>query len=180
MKLTSHQQTVAAHSLSHALCIAVAGSGKTTTLAQLIQQLLENGCDPRRLMVMMFNKSAQLDFSKKMRQVADVQHRLPEVRTYHATGLRLLRTLESWNIREPYNKQPLSDKVIELKIKELLQRLAPESIRDRLRSDAARYIEAAVTFIDGVKCNLMTAEEWFKQSGLPKEYRFFSKLVQSI
>ena len=64
MKLTPHQQTVANHDQDHALCIAVAGSGKTSTLAQLVSNLLQKGADPRRLMVMMFNKAAQIDFSK--------------------------------------------------------------------------------------------------------------------
>ena len=180
MNLTSHQQTVAAHNASHALCIAVAGSGKTSTLAHLINHLLNTSAPARRVMVMMFNKSAQLDFSKKLKQVAHEHPVLPEVRTYHSTGLRLLRTLESWHVREPYNKQPLSDKVIELKIKELLQLNAPGSIKEQLRSDAARYIESAITFIDGVKSNLTTAEAWFGSAGLPDEYRFFITVFQQF
>ena len=180
MKLTRYQQTVAAHNDSHALCIAVAGSGKTSTLAHLISQLLSTSVNPRRTMVMMFNKSAQLDFNKKLRQVVGGQARLPEVRTYHSTGLRLLRTLESWNARIPYNKQPLGDKVIELKIKELLQLNASDSIKERIRTDTARYIESTVTFIDAVKSNLTTAEAWFGQSSLPDEYRFFIDIFQQF
>ncbi len=129
---------------------------------------------------MMFNKSAQLDFSKKLKQVASRHIQLPEVRTYHSTGLRLLRTLEGWHLREPYNKKPLSDKMIELKIRELLQLNAPESIRERLRSDAARYIESAITFIDGVKSNLTTADAWFSQSGMPDEHRFFIQIFKQF
>ena len=179
MKLTSNQQTVADHDSSHALCIAVAGSGKTFTLAHLINSLLNKGVDARRIMVMMFNKSAQLDFSKKLKQTS--QHpRLPEVRTYHSTGLRLLRTLESWHARVPYNKQPLSDKMIELKIRERILALAPGSIKERMRSDAARYIEAATGFIEAVKSNLTTPEDGFEHSGLPSEYRFFIQIFHDF
>lgn len=93
MKLTPHQQAVADHDKDHALCIAVAGSGKTSTLAQLVSNLLHKGADPRRLMVMMFNKAAQIDFSKKLRTLAsdpladlpENLRQLPEIRTYHAT-----------------------------------------------------------------------------------------------
>ncbi|OED45627.1 hypothetical protein ACH42_04925 [Endozoicomonas sp. (ex Bugula neritina AB1)] len=180
MNLTHYQKTVAAHNHSHALCIAVAGSGKTSTLAHLINQLLNSSADARRMMVMMFNKSAQLDFTKKVRQVASEHPQLPEVRTYHSTGLRLLRTLEGWHLREPYNKSPLSDKVIELKIKELLQRNAPESMRERLRSDTARYIESSITFIDGIKSNLTTANDWFEETNLPEEYRFYVNIFQQF
>ena len=180
MNLTSNQQTVAVHNTSHGLCIAVAGSGKTSTLAHLINHLLNTSAPVKRVMVMMFNKSAQMDFSKKLKQVAIEHPVLPEVRTYHSTGLRLLRTLEGWHAREPYNKQPLSDKMIELKIKELLQRNAPESIKERLRSDAARYIESAITFIEGVKSNLTTADAWLGEAGLPDEYRFFIAIFQQF
>ena len=180
MKLTSNQQLVANHDSAHALCIAVAGSGKTSTLAHLINNLLDKGVDARRMMVMMFNKSAQLDFTKKLRQTGQHQERLPEVRTYHSTGLRLLRTLEGWHARIPYNKQPLSDKVIELKVRELILAHAPGSIKERMRSDAARYIEAATGFIEAVKSNLTTPESWFEHSGLPPEYRFFKQIFHDF
>ena len=180
MKLTSNQTAVANHDSSHALCIAVAGSGKTSTLAHLINNLLNKGVDARRMMVMMFNKSAQLDFKKKLKQTGQHHHRLPEVRTYHSTGLRLLRTLESWHARIAYNKQPLSEKIIELKVRERILAHAPGSIKERMRSDAARYIEVATGFIEAVKSNLTTPEAWFEHSGLPPEYRFFIQIFHDF
>ncbi len=180
MELTSYQQTVASHNNSHALCIAVAGSGKTTTLSHLVQSLLINSADPRRVMVMMFNKSAQLDFNKKLKKTCRNHPLLPKVRTYHSTGLRLLRTLESWNIRAPYNKKPLSDKEVELKIRGLILALAPESVKDKMRSDAARYIEAVVSFIDNTKSNLITPEQMFEQTVLPDEYHFFIRVFEQF
>ncbi|MBO9496642.1 ATP-dependent helicase [Thalassotalea sp. G20_0] len=188
MKLTPHQQAVADHDKDHALCIAVAGSGKTSTLAQLVSNLLHKGADPRRLMVMMFNKAAQIDFSKKLRTLAsgpladlpENQRQLPEIRTYHATGLKLLRTLEGWQIRTPYNKQPLSEKVVELQVRTLILKLAPETIKDRMRSDAARLIEAAISFIESVKAHLTSPELWFEQSGYTDDYRFFIKLFHQF
>ncbi|WP_257263571.1 ATP-dependent helicase [Endozoicomonas sp. ONNA2] len=187
MKLTPHQQAVADHDQDHALCIAVAGSGKTSTLAQLVSNLLYKGADPRRLMVMMFNKAAQIDFAKKLRNLASgpladlpENQQLPEIRTYHATGLKLLRTLEGWQIRAPYNKQPLSEKVVELQVRTLILKLAPETIKDRLRSDASRLIEAAISFIESVKAHLTSPEQWFEQSGYTGDYRFFIKLFHQF
>ena len=180
MKLTSNQQAVANHDSSHALCIAVAGSGKTSTLTHLINNLLDKGVDARRIMVMMFNKAAQLDFSGKLKQTGQHHERLPQVRTYHSTGLRLLRTMEGWNARIPYNKQPLSEKVIELKVRERIMAHAPGSIKERMRSDAPRYIEAATGFIEAVKSNLTTPEAWFEHSGLPPEYRFFAQIFHDF
>lgn len=176
MNLTSYQATVAQHDSSHALCVAVAGSGKTSTLSHLVNNLLAKNTDARRMMVMMFNKSAQVDFSGKLKKLCQHHPQIPEVRTYHSTGLRLLRTLEGWNARDPYNKKPLSDKVIELKLREFILATASAPIKERMRSDAARYIEAAVNFIDAAKSNLMTPENWYEKSGLPPEYRFFIKI----
>ncbi|USE34247.1 ATP-dependent helicase [Endozoicomonas sp. SCSIO W0465] len=188
MKLTPHQQAVANHDKDHALCIAVAGSGKTSTLAQLVSNLLHKGANPRRLMVMMFNKAAQIDFGKKLRTLASAQlagflenqRQLPEIRTYHATGLKLLRTLEGWQIRTPYNKQPLSEKVIELQVRALILKLAPETVKDRMRSDAPRLIEAAISFIESVKAHLTSPGQWFEQSGYTDDYRFFIKLFDQF
>lgn len=178
MKLTPHQQAVADHHKDHALCIAVAGSGKTTTLAQLVSNLLDRGVEPRRLMVMMFNKAAQIDFTRKLSNTTHPV--LPEIRTYHATGLKLLRTLESWQVREPYNKRPLSEKAVELQVRTLILQLAPEAIKDRMRADAARLIENAIGFIESVKAHLTTPQQWFGQSGLSDEHRYLLKLFQQF
>ncbi len=178
MKLTPQQQAVADHHEGHALCIAVAGSGKTTTLAQLVNNLLDRGVEPRRLMVMMFNKAAQIDFTRKLSSTAHPV--LPEIRTYHATGLKLLRTLESWQVREPYNKRPLSEKMVELQVRALILQLAPEAIKDRMRSDAARLIEHAIGFIESVKAHLVSPAQWFEQSGQSDEHRYLLKLFHQF
>ena len=184
MELTPHQQTVASHQNGHALCIAVAGSGKTTTLAHLIKNLLASGADARRIMVMMFNKSAQLDFSDKLhrlvRQSLPVEIPLPEVRTYHSTGLRLLKSLESWGLRTPFERQPMGDKETELLIRDLIFQFAPGSMKDRLKSDTAKYIESVIQFIDSVKAFLTTPEQYFKENNYPDEFRFFQPIFYAF
>ena len=185
MKLTPHQQAVADHSDGHALCIAVAGSGKTSTLVRLVCNLLRKDVNPRRLMVMMFNKAAQIDFTEKLRTVAHAElnsssGQLPQIRTYHATGLKLLRTLESWRVREPYHKQPLSDKVIELQVRTLILQLATEPIIERVRQDAARLIEMSTSFIELVKSHLTTPEEWFCEAAYTNDYGFLIELFHQF
>ena len=98
MELTCHQQSLVNHSGEHALCVAVPGSGKTTTLVYRVQKLLTSGVPAQRIMVMMFNKAAQQDFTRKLQQLCPEQVPLPEVRTYHSTGLRLLKSLEKMGI----------------------------------------------------------------------------------
>ncbi|MET4694770.1 ATP-dependent helicase [Endozoicomonas lisbonensis] len=184
MELTPHQHTVASHQNGHALCIAVAGSGKTTTLAHLIKNLLTSGADARRMMVMMFNKSAQLDFSDKLdrlvRQSLPAETLSPEVRTYHSTGLRLLKSLENWGLRTPCERQPMGDKETELLIKDLIFQFAPGSMKDRLKSDTAKYIESAIQFIDSVKAFLTTPEQYFRDNDYPDEFRFYQQVFYAF
>lgn len=172
MELTHHQRMVAQHTEGHALCIAVAGSGKTSTLACLIQNLLHQGANPVRMMVMMFNKSAQRDFTQKLHRL-EAHNPVPEVRTYHATGLRLLKNLERWGLRSPYDHHPLSEKETELKVKELIEKLCPDTLKDRVKSDPAKYIEAVISFIDSVKSHLSSPEVIFERQGFPDSFRFF-------
>ncbi len=42
------------------------GRVKTTTLAMFIKQRLRTGANPKRMLVIMYNKSAQLDFTAKL------------------------------------------------------------------------------------------------------------------
>ncbi|WP_062269747.1 ATP-dependent helicase [Endozoicomonas arenosclerae] len=180
MELTGPQRRVTQHANGHALCIAVAGSGKTTTLAFLINELLGQGIAARRIMVMMFNKSAQLDFTGKLRKLCKHYPVLPEVRTYHSTGLRLLKSLEEWGLRPVYDHRPLSEKEIELKVRELLLAMAPDMLQDRIKSDSARYIEAANGFIDNVKASLSTPAEVLEASDYPDYFEFLVPLFEAF
>lgn len=177
MQLTSNQQQLTRHQNGHALCIAVAGSGKTSTLAHLTRNLLAAGSDCRRMMVMMFNKSAQLDFTAKLKQLCNnpqgLPALLPEIRTYHATGLKLLKSLENWGLRAPCERNPLGDKELELRVRDLIFQQAPDNLKDRLKSDTAKYIESVIQFIDSVKSFLTTPEQYFEDNDYPDDFRFF-------
>ncbi|MCP1325678.1 UvrD-helicase domain-containing protein, partial [Halomonas sp. 707D4] len=56
MKLTDEQRAVVDHPGGHARVAAVAGAGKTTTMAARVLRLLEQGVAPRRMLVLMFNR----------------------------------------------------------------------------------------------------------------------------
>jgi DNA helicase-2/ATP-dependent DNA helicase PcrA len=90
--LTDEQRAIITAGYEHSVITAVAGSGKTSTLAWRIRYLLEQGHDPDRMLVLMFNRSARVDFERKLQEVcAQSGLALPEIRTYHAMGLRLYK-----------------------------------------------------------------------------------------
>ncbi|WP_110648599.1 ATP-dependent helicase [Salinicola peritrichatus] len=94
--LTAEQQAVVHHPRGHARVAAVAGAGKTTTLVRRVLHLLENGENPKRILVLMFNRAARDDFRAKLQHEAPEGALLPEVRTFHSIGHRLTQSLTRW------------------------------------------------------------------------------------
>jgi len=72
------------------LVIAGAGTGKTTTLAHRIAQLVLDGADPRRILLLTFSRRAALEMIRRAQRVTRGAD-LPWAGTFHAIGSRLLR-----------------------------------------------------------------------------------------
>jgi DNA helicase-2/ATP-dependent DNA helicase PcrA len=89
---TDEQQAIIQHPAGHARVAAVAGSGKSTTLVERIGYLLEQGVDARRILVLMFNRDARISFERVLKKRLGKRFlQLPEVRTYHAFALKLVK-----------------------------------------------------------------------------------------
>ena len=101
MELTAQQQAVIGHAGGHARVAAVAGAGKTTTMAARVLHLLAQGVAPRRMLVLMFNRSAREDFQRRLGLMAPAGQPLPDVRTFHSLGHRLTQSLCRWGALEP-------------------------------------------------------------------------------
>lgn len=88
---TSEQAAVVAHNKGHALVSAVAGSGKTEVLVARTNRLLTEGYDADRMLILMFNKSAQEVFLERLASSFPEGTSLPAVLTFHALGLQVLQ-----------------------------------------------------------------------------------------
>ncbi|MCC7192145.1 MAG: UvrD-helicase domain-containing protein, partial [Phycisphaeraceae bacterium] len=66
--LTPEQERVVKHPLGrHARVLAVAGSGKTTTMVQRVKYLVDAlGMAPASIRILMFNKRARAQFRDKL------------------------------------------------------------------------------------------------------------------
>jgi ATP-dependent DNA helicase UvrD/PcrA len=82
------------------LIIAGAGSGKTATLAHRVVHLIENGADPRRILLLTFSRRAAAEMMRRVdRILADAargrsaghSNAIAWAGTFHAIGARLLR-----------------------------------------------------------------------------------------
>lgn len=90
--LTDEQQEVIHHPLGeHARVLAVAGSGKSTTMAHRIKHLLEQDISPASIQVLTFNKLNCLQFIMHLEKIDLPESRRPSVRTFHGYSLHLMK-----------------------------------------------------------------------------------------
>ncbi len=90
MDYTAEQLAVIHHPGGHARVDAVPGSGKTHTMVGRVAHLVrDRGVSPRRIMVLMFNKAAQLQFRERLRAALGPVGDEVTVRTYHSLGFKL-------------------------------------------------------------------------------------------
>ena len=155
--------------------VAVAGAGKTTTLTHFIAARLSEGVSPRRMLVLMYNRSAREDFERKLQHLLPDQA-LPEVRTFHSLGLRIYQRLIVQGVLPPFQGKPLSDGEAEPVVWRMLQQLADDDTRQDILSQRKKWVEPALGFIDLVKAGLQSPAEVFAALELPPQCRIFVEL----
>ena len=179
--LTDEQRNIISAGFEHAVITAVAGSGKTTTLAWRIRYLLHQGHDPARMLVLMFNRSAKLDFGRKLQAVCGNSGlALPEIRTYHAMGLRLYRRFVREGYLPNFSADILSDQEISYQVFQLSRRLVPEELADELRRNKKEFVETAIGFIDRVKTGLSPADIVFEDMEFAERQRYLIDLFHGF
>jgi DNA helicase-2/ATP-dependent DNA helicase PcrA len=172
MNLTDEQLRIINHSGRHARVSAVAGSGKTTTMVARVGQLLQQGASANLIMVLMFNKSARDSFAVAMQnRLSSTASQLPEVRTFHSLGMRLVNSFTKRGALPGYSL--VTEEYVQEK---LARQVANEVYRKDQDNDgwlAGDEIEEFLTFIDRVKSTVVGATEVFKKLDLSSRYRYF-------
>jgi len=127
-RLAPDQRAAATAPPGPVLCIAPAGSGKTTTLVARVAWLIDGGADPGSITVIAFNRRAAEELSGRLDAVLGPERRpsgTVRVRTFHALGREILR-------EAGHAVEPLVDRG------SLLARLRPAwSAAERRRLDTA-------------------------------------------
>jgi DNA helicase-2/ATP-dependent DNA helicase PcrA len=116
-RLAPDQRAAATARPGPVLCVAPAGSGKTTTLIARIAWLVATGVDPATIAAITFNRRAAEELSERLGVALaplGVAPSAVRVRTFHALGLEILR-----EAGRPV--RPLVDRMT------LLARVAPEA-----------------------------------------------------
>jgi superfamily I DNA/RNA helicase len=94
LQLAPDQRAAATAPPGPILCIAPAGSGKTTTLIARIAWLVASGLDPDGIRAITFNRRAALELATRLDEVLGTLGWVagsPRVQTFHALGLEIAR-----------------------------------------------------------------------------------------
>ena len=92
-RLAPDQRAAATAPPGPVLCVAPAGSGKTTTLVARVAWLVDGGTDPRTIAAITFNKRAAEELGARLAealQPLDVPANAVRVSTFHALGRAIL------------------------------------------------------------------------------------------
>ncbi|MGM0542830.1 MAG: ATP-dependent helicase [Pseudomonadota bacterium] len=172
MKLTAEQQAVIHHAQGHARVAAVAGAGKTTTMAARVLHLLASDVPPKRILVLMFNRSAKDDFQRRLASMAPAGQALPDVRTFHSLGHRLTQSLCRWGVLE--SRRLLS---AEWQLERLLRQASLNVLSDAVeRRDTALEgdrLEALAHFCGLVKAEMLAPETLYQRLNYDPDTDYF-------
>ncbi len=180
MQFTNEQFRVINAEHQHTKIIAVAGAGKTTTLVQLIVKRLQDGIDPRRMLVLMYNKSAQLDFDNKLRHHV-LNQPTPQVRTFHSLGLKILQQLHRLGFAPAKNWRPIPRYIEEqIALRCLLETLNSDAEQRELRADPSEAIELFLGFVELFKSDFLSACDTFEALDLNSKYHYFISALDTF
>src|SRR5690554_3317044 len=129
----------------------------------------------------MFTRCSRIDFQRKLQEVCEQSGlALPEIRTYHAMGLRLYRRFVREGYLPGFSEKILTEQEIGFQAWLLTRRLAPEELADEIRRNKKDFVETATGFIDRVKTGLAPAEVVFEELGYSDKHRYLIDLFHSF
>ncbi|BAX53382.1 ATP-dependent DNA helicase PcrA [Photobacterium damselae subsp. piscicida] len=166
------------HEQGNALCVAGAGTGKTTTLVGLIQHKLAQ-IPANNMLVLMFNRDIRNDFKQKLQGIG-IEQQVP-VHTFHSFCYQLLR--HTGYLRETgYQvdfQQGESDKTL---AKQVLRQMGAQekSYQKQQTYKDPKTIELLMNFIGLVKAYMLPPKEVFDLSDISSEYQFIIEAFRNF
>ena len=156
---TEEQMKVINHPVGvHAKVLAVAGSGKTTTMVERVKHLILNQkVNPGQIQVLMFNKMASDDFTYKLKNCGLASGMQPSVNTFHSIALRIVQNALSQGAFEAGYELWTEDKG-ELYRNQVYAAFNQLRNDGKMTSDVTMDRETALTAIDFWKGSLIKPE----------------------
>lgn len=148
----------------HIKVVAVPGSGKSSTMRLRVATLLRAQIPPSAILVMMYNKAAQIEFDQKLRALYP-GCKLPQTRTFHSLGFRLCESLGKNGLLPQFKLNSFPNGPVSL-AKEALKKVVGSQQGTQCNPNEPGVTEQFISFIDLVKSGLLTPDIVFDHSGL--------------
>lgn len=169
MALSQEQQEIVVHPTDkHAVVLAVAGSGKSTTMAERIAYLIEaKRVDPTHLIAVMFNKAASVELGGKLEGRLGKRN-APLSVTYHKLGTLTLKRLIHAGLAPAWDFEASPTKATYF---------AADVIEDVCKRYGYKYprlvADVFLGFIDRVKGDLLSPEEVWREGEWDSGFEWF-------
>lgn len=169
MALSPQQHEVVVHDIKlHALVLAVAGSGKSTTMVERIAFLVEAGkFDPTSIIAVMFNAGAAKEMLHRLQKRLGKRN-APESCTFHGLGTRTIKRLIDGGFAEPWTFEANVHKA---------NKFAAEVIASACKKYGHKYprlvAQDFLGFIDRVKSDLKSPSAVWEAGDWPARYEWF-------
>lgn len=137
-----------------------------------ITKLISSGESPKRLLILMFNKSAKDEFSRKLQQAIPQGMPVPEVRTYHSLAKAILESLEDKGIVNRCRLESSEKAQGMLALETIRNHLGNQRLNE-LQKDQDKVIESFLNFMDLAKANLLSPKDAFDAYVDDHEHDFF-------
>ncbi|MCK4555835.1 MAG: UvrD-helicase domain-containing protein, partial [Candidatus Aenigmarchaeota archaeon] len=106
----------------HILCLAGAGSGKTTVLAKRIEFLVKYcSCDPKKILAITFTRKARAEMMRRMEHLDEVN-----IETFNSFCEKILRLHNNRIYNKPVRVINYRDKIVMVTRALLSQKISPE------------------------------------------------------
>lgn len=179
MPFTAEQNLIIDHESGHGLVAACPGSGKTTTMIEFTLRLVEKGIDPKDILILTFGSESQKDFSKRLAVRSEGKFILPEVRTFHSLGNKILDAFITKGFAKTANLETSKKKTEMNALNVLKASIGHQNFKD-LTGNNQTIVEDFLGYIDFIKSGFLSPQEVFSLLGLNPEYKFFIKAFDNF
>jgi len=181
MKFDKRQDNVIQNNARHILIPASPGSGKSTTLSELMAKLLIVDKIPAdKINVLMFNVEARKSFIKKLTARTNLPvDSLPQVRTFHSLGGVLCHALSERGFLPQFDMFDNEGQVSLL----ALQAITAVVGRDKwnkISNNDNQAMDCFLQYVDLVKSNDLSPRDILETLKLPPSVEYFERAFEKF
>lgn len=158
------------------LVLAGPGTGKTFTVVHRLKAMLDNGIDPKKILLLSYSDSAANEMQKKIEDFFKVSDLGVNIYTYHSFCNEIIsQNIEAFGISENY--KIISETVSKQFIKECIDEYNPVAYRND-KNDPYVYYKQIKNSIEEIKKFRLSKTQYFNNVEQNPDYRPMIELLE--